>query len=664
MPRIADGEYQDRLKRLRSEVARAGLDRFLVTSFDSIYYLTGAGFEPLERPFFLIIPPPGADDPALLVPRLDAEHMRKAHGIMTIHTYWDCPSPKGRRWKDVLSGLLGKARRIGVEPSLSGDIAEALRDRSPDALPLVERLRLVKSPGEVAMIRRAAHYADWAVEQLLGASYPGATVAEGFARTGAVTRKIIREVANWEILTTRVLMATWAAPRSARPHSIPALGDRLRGGPHVALALLRVNGYAAESERTYFTTRPTPEMRRAYRAMLEARSIAFRMVRPGVACREIDAAVSEFLRTEGYSGEERRLHRTGHGIGLGNHEAHWIAVGSDEVLAENMVISIEPGIYLEGESPGGFRHSDTVLVTSDGFECLTRLPTALGSLDQCGFKLLARVRGLLVRRALRFDWDREPRAEPTETGSPSQVSGNPSVVDRGSPCPEAEASLERSGPSRGTVLRGIGSPAPSPGDPTTGTVRMAGKRRRVAKIMFMVLLAAVAMGLVLAAGVWIVVRRSLPAIDGEIALRGPIEPIRIERDRQGVPTIRAEGRVDLAFGLGFVHGQDRFFQMDSLRRYAAGELSEILGPGSQGECVTWDRRIRVMQFRSVARRVVADLDDSDRRQLDAYVAGGPGGDRLAGGPPVRVPDPRRGAEALDGGGQRARRPRAVHRLAG
>src|SRR5262249_10609289 len=122
MPRIAEGEYQDRLERLRSEVAKEGLDRFLVTSFDSIYYLTGAGFEPLERPFFLIVSPPGTDGPALLVPRLEAEHMRKAHGIGTIHTYWEYPSPKGRGWADVLAGLLGPARRIGVEPSLRGDV--------------------------------------------------------------------------------------------------------------------------------------------------------------------------------------------------------------------------------------------------------------------------------------------------------------------------------------------------------------------------------------------------------------------------------------------------------------------------------------------------------------------------------------------------------------
>jgi Xaa-Pro dipeptidase len=149
--------------------------------------------------------------------------------------------------------------------------------------------------------------------------------------------------------------------------------------------------------------------------MIEARSIAFGRIRPGVACGEIDAAVGEFLAAEGYDGEERRLHRTGHGIGLGNHEAPWIAAGSDEVLAANMVISIEPGLYLDGAAPGGFRHSDTVLVTDDGFECLTRLPSDHEALDQCGWKPVARARGAVVRASLGIEGSGRPPAGATDS---------------------------------------------------------------------------------------------------------------------------------------------------------------------------------------------------------------------------------------------------------
>jgi Xaa-Pro dipeptidase len=378
MIQISQEDYRNRLNRLESAVAEAELEVFLVSSFDSIYYLTGAGFEPLERPFFLAVYPRGVRGPTLLVPKLDAEHMKKARNVAEIRTYWEYPAPDGRRWIDKLRELIGSARRVGIEPSIRRDVSDELRDLTVVVAPLVEGLRLVKSPDEVAMIRRTARYADQGVEELLAASYHGATVAEGFARTGVLNRAIMSEVDEWEILTTKVLMATWAAPRSAQPHSIPDLNDRLREGAHVALSFLRVNGYAAESERTYFTATPSAAARQAFRAMEEARGIAFRMIRPGVPCGELDSAVNEFLRAEGYAGEECRLHRTGHGIGLGNHEGPWVAEGSTDVLAENMVISVEPGIYLKGE--GGFRHSDTVLVTRDGCECLTRFPSDIGSL--------------------------------------------------------------------------------------------------------------------------------------------------------------------------------------------------------------------------------------------------------------------------------------------
>jgi Xaa-Pro dipeptidase len=404
VPRVTNDEYRTRLERLQTEVAKAELDLFLVTSFDSIYYLTGAGFEPLERPFFLAVYPRGVRAPTLLVPKFDAEHMEKAREIVPgiqLRTYWEYPAPDGRRWIDGVQAIIEDARRVGVEPSLRRDIADELRDLTVKVAPLVEGLRLVNSPDEIAMIRRAAQYADRGVEELLAAAYRGATVAEGFARTGTLSRAIIRQVADWEILTTRVLLATWAAPRSAQPHSVPDLNDRLREGPHVALSFLRVNGYAAESERTFFTARPPQESRRAFRAMEDARALASRMIRPGVACGEIDAAVNDFLRAEGYAGEDCRLHRTGHGIGLGNHEAPWIAEGSTDVLAENMVISVEPGIYLNGQ--GGFRHSDTVLVTRDGCERLTRYRSEIDRLTIRGWRPQARLIGTLARRALRLN---------------------------------------------------------------------------------------------------------------------------------------------------------------------------------------------------------------------------------------------------------------------
>jgi Xaa-Pro dipeptidase len=302
----------------------------------------------LERPFFLLVKSEGP--PVLLVPKLDEEHMSKAHAIETenIITYREYPAPVSSGWPSRLKELLPMDGQIGLEPTVVREITDQLQEYSLRTEPLVERLRLLKSPAEVTMIRRASVYADFGVECLLSASYCGATVAEGFAETRTVSAKIIREVEDWDALTTKVLMATWPAPRSAMPHSVPALHERLKAGPHVALVLTRVNGYSAESERTYFTSPPSKEAQAAFTAMMEARRLAFAMLKPGLFCSDLDMAINEFLSKEGFQGEDQRLHRLGHGIGLGTHEGPWLAEGSQDRLAENMVISVEPGIYLKG----------------------------------------------------------------------------------------------------------------------------------------------------------------------------------------------------------------------------------------------------------------------------------------------------------------------------
>jgi len=397
-PKISPEEHCQRLKDLQRKVKERELDMFIVTSFESIFYLTGAVFEPLERPFFLLVEADGP--PMLLVPKLDQEHMAKAHGVekSNIITYREYPATMASSWPSRLKEAMPGRGQIGVEPTVRREITDQLEDFSLRTEPLVEKLRLIKSPAEVEMIKHAASYADLGVKHLLSASYFGAMVAEGFAETRTVSTKIIREVKNWDPLTTKVLMATWAAPYSAMPHSVPALDHRLERGPHVALVLTRVNGYAAESERTYFTAPVSNEVQTAFAAMSEARRLAFDMIKPGLACSELDATVNAFLSKEGFLGEDQRLHRTGHGIGLGTHEAPWLAEGSEDRLSENMVISVEPGIYLKGV--GGIRHSDTVLVTKDGHKRLTHSPEGLDSLVLQGWNPTARLKGLLVRQRL------------------------------------------------------------------------------------------------------------------------------------------------------------------------------------------------------------------------------------------------------------------------
>ncbi|MGA2342170.1 MAG: penicillin acylase family protein [Steroidobacteraceae bacterium] len=129
------------------------------------------------------------------------------------------------------------------------------------------------------------------------------------------------------------------------------------------------------------------------------------------------------------------------------------------------------------------------------------------------------------------------------------------------------------------------------------------------------ILAAAALLCIAAAG--FALRASLPTIDGRAELPGLAADVAIERDAAGVPTLVAHNRTDLARALGYVHGQDRFFQMDLLRRAAAGELSALLGPST----LPADRELRPHRFRAVARAIVAQMDAPSRALLEAYVAG-------------------------------------------
>jgi penicillin amidase len=122
-----------------------------------------------------------------------------------------------------------------------------------------------------------------------------------------------------------------------------------------------------------------------------------------------------------------------------------------------------------------------------------------------------------------------------------------------------------------------------------------------------------------AGGLWLrsQLRASLPQEAGERTLPGLGAPVVIQRDARGVPTIQAADRADAARALGFLHAQERFFQMDLQRRLAAGELAELVGPPA----AVYDRRYRLFRFRAVARRVLDRLSERESAVLAAYTAG-------------------------------------------
>ena len=364
---------ESRLTILQRTVAAKGLNLFIVTSEENIQYLTGISYKPLERPFFILVRP--QQKPDLLVPAMEREHLSQIDGIGKVHTYWDYPAPDGQGWNNALLNLMAEDKHIGIEPSMPVELYAGIRDHNPSILPLVEEMRLIKSPREIAMLRHAARYSLNAVKQVIDSSYYGCSLVELFSLGRNTALMMLKEV-GYDAVLSSVLVGAWPAPGSAMPHDVPLPSTILRDGPHIALALMRVHGYCAECERTYFLAPPSAEVRNAFEAMNEARKIAFKLLKPGVACEALDEAVNGYLRKQGYG--ENLLHRVGHGFGLSTHERPWVAAGCKTILRPNMLISIEPGIYIPGT--GGIRHSDTILITNEGYENLTPYPVDLESL--------------------------------------------------------------------------------------------------------------------------------------------------------------------------------------------------------------------------------------------------------------------------------------------
>ncbi len=154
-------------------------------------------------------------------------------------------------------------------------------------------------------------------------------------------------------------------------------------------------------------------------------------------------------------------------------------------------------------------------------------------------------------------------------------------------------------------------------------------RRHVLRFFGVLLALAVVAVIVVGVGARVMVGRSLPTVDGSLPLTGLSAPVTVARDGLGIPTITAQSRVDLARAVGFVHAQERFFQMDLQRRQPAGELSALVGAAA----LSADRAARLHRFRHIAGLALAAASADYRAELDAYSAGVNAGLRALTAPP-------------------------------
>lgn len=260
-----------------------------------------------------------------------------------------------------------KLKRIGFEQA---HLTFAYHQHVKDALPLdstlfpsggiVEGLRMIKSASEIEKIRRSVLLNSDAYERTMRRVKIGATESDIAAELEFQMRRLGAEKPAFDTIVA-------AGPRSALPHAMPT--SRRVGEDEILLVDMgaTLNGYTSDMTRVSYTGVPTKKVNGYYKAVLEAQLAAVDVIRPGIAASKVDAKARQVLKQHAL--ERAFVHSTGHGLGLEIHEGPRVAKKEPTKLAPGMVITVEPGIYIE--KVGGIRIEDTVLVTERGCEVLT-----------------------------------------------------------------------------------------------------------------------------------------------------------------------------------------------------------------------------------------------------------------------------------------------------
>jgi len=366
----------------------AGLESLAIFYPARVAYLTGFHHVPTERPIVLLLAPGG--DWSLVVPAVEKEHAESVPGLDSVEVYFEYPGDRHpmHRVVEVLHPRGAGRTRVGADhdgvvpywgyrgPRLS----ELLRAQPVDAEMLVESLRRVKSPNELACIQLSCEWAGRAHRRMQERIRPGLTEMECY-QTALVESlsEMLGEMPGWRPrgFDGVGLTAMFVGGRStAMPHGFVKGHGIGAGDVLVSGASADIDGYRSELERTMILGEPSSEQAKAFEAMLQLQSGAIASMRPGLPVAEVELEVLKLARELGH--EQDLRHHVGHSIGLEGHEAPFLDRGDDAVCEEGMVFTVEPGIYLSGQ--GGFRHSDTVCVTADGARVMTDYPRRLEEL--------------------------------------------------------------------------------------------------------------------------------------------------------------------------------------------------------------------------------------------------------------------------------------------
>jgi len=359
---IGPAERAARRARCGKLLAELKLDALFLESGTTLEWLTDVRWGHSERLFALVVLADGSF--FWVVPAFEADRARlsieKKDGPGGEIVAWD---EDEYPYKPLAAALVKRGvQRVAIEPALRFGFVDRFaavfgREKIASGQELLVRLRGVKEPQELALLRRASELTQLAVRTVAHCVRPGMKGSD----VGALMAR-----AHQKLGMTGPWCLPLVGPAAAMPHG-DASDEALREGSLILVDTgATLHGYESDTTRTWlFGGKPTVEIERAWNTVRDVQLRAFETIRPGVQCREVDRAARALFVERGYAGGYHDFtHRLGHGIGMEGHEDPYFDGGSEVVLRPGMTFSDEPGLYFPGKF--GVRLEDIVQVSESG----------------------------------------------------------------------------------------------------------------------------------------------------------------------------------------------------------------------------------------------------------------------------------------------------------
>ncbi len=386
MLRTPREEYRQRQLKLYTAAANDGYDGVILFGTIAVEYITGMYHLPTERPVAVGIT---QDEVHAVVPELERAHAEnEAFAIDEVHCYFDYPQGK------PMSVIASMCSALGIDdglivadsdgsPERNGYVGPSLSSLIPGEVTVhdyVTTMREQKSSTEIELVAEASQWANVAHQILQDKIEVG--------RRPVIISQEVKAEATKALLDTLGDKYEMTTPRSPvtckfttgdvtfEPHSVDQTTPIERGDNIVSIVKANIGGYQTELERTMFVGGPNSKQRHFFKIMSESQSLAIEALEPGVEYAEVERVVVDFYEEMGVM--EFAQHHIGHNIGLDFHERPFLDVGYEGTLSEGELYTVEPGLFVP--DVGGFRHSDTVVVTEDGAKELTYYPKDIESL--------------------------------------------------------------------------------------------------------------------------------------------------------------------------------------------------------------------------------------------------------------------------------------------